>query len=512
MPDDINVDDFIQNKKSDNFDAKLQELLGKNSKEFASDDIKVLEELCEQVWKIHVAVKSKFRHTATSGIQEKNNKLLETYADINKKLGEVLLEVKPKSEEQHYLLKRIASDKFIVALQEYFALNQDRNIQSNVLADAHERVVSETESPYYKVKELILKVKSAYDEVAVWYISKKDYRNAHNYYYMMGEIIIKEIHYGLEINDAMLYRDIDFSYMFYNAGLAFYRAYKAIKDRYIITHYAAPLSTYLRSNITDIFKNGNVQLPLDQLSIKCFEMAIPYFLKVGHKDFYLKSNDILNELKSKNNDFEKNISDLYLKIIKQFTARTNIVTKSLKKSKDILESDVRDYFLSHINVVIDEIAVAESTRGRGFSDLLVVGKNYRNEIINSIAEFKVWGRNSTGEHAYKNVINQLKGYLSDFENFGIVIMINPNKTSIRTQYISQIINSDSLLVPDSVDEHHNDFGLINFKSEFYVDNSKTRKVKIYHYILNIYPLCNQLEKEKKAVKSTSKTIKKVKRK
>lgn len=503
MSEELDLNKFIQDKKSENFDENLKTLLEKDEKSFDTKDIKVLEEFEREIWKIYVAVDSlKYEQQNNPEVKEKTLELLEIYAQINEKLGNILMDIKPKNEEHHFSLLIGASQKYIIALQKKYGILNDQNVKSDLLSNSNGRVVCETESPYYEIKKLIGKVKSNYDEVSIWFLLKNDFKNAHHHYYFLGDVILKEIYYGIKINDGMLYSEHDFAFLYYNAGIAFLRGYNAMKEKLITVHYSVPIAAYFKSNISDLFNNGNIVIPINVLSIKCFERAIDLFKKIGNKEFYLKTKDILRGLKSELNNFEQLLLDLYIKISKQFTARSNVVTKSVDEPKKILEGDVRDYFLSHINVVRDELAFAESTRGReGFSDLLVVGKDYRENIINAIAEFKVWGRNSSGEHSYLNVVNQLKSYISDFESFGIVVMINPNQNSIRDTYLQKIINEDSLYVTDSLDEPYNETGFTNFKTEYYVDDTKTRKIRVYHLILNISNLYKSQEESQNETSS-----------
>lgn len=222
---------------------------------------------------------------------------------------------------------------------------------------------------------------------------------------------------------------------------------------------------------------------MSKLSIKSFEKAKQYLLNSGSKYLYLECKRLLEELKKLNNDFEYIITKLTLDIAKQFLESQNYITGNLKKSNDIEEKDVRDYFKSHINIVKNEIAVAESVRTIGYSDIVVSGKDFSSYNPKAIFELKVWGRND-----YKNIANQLKSYFTDFEKFGIIIMINPNKTSIKKKYIQEIIENDPLYVKDTLDDIFPEIGLVNLESKYYIDENKSETIKIYHYILNIYNL------------------------
>jgi hypothetical protein len=50
---------------------------------------------------------------------------------------------------------------------------------------------------------------------------------------------------------------------------------------------------------------------------------------------------------------------------------------------------------------------------------------------------KVWSRND-----YREVINQLMKYLTDFQPFGVIFMVNPNKSSIVDKYSQKTNRKD----------------------------------------------------------------------
>jgi hypothetical protein len=139
-------------------------------------------------------------------------------------------------------------------------------------------------------------------------------------------------------------------------------------------------------------------------------------------------------------------------------------------------------------VVINEVAVAESLKCNGETDLILFGKdNFRN-ILESVSEFKVWPRND-----YKESINQIKSYLTDFESFGIIVMISEGKDSIAKKYKEEIIDKDELLVPDSF-EKLSFAGFEYFKTKSFSDQSKTKEMPLYHIILNAGKLLDKKTK------------------
>ena len=417
--------------------------------------------------------------------------LLGRYSGINQQIGELLLKLKPKSPEQDNYFKDIAAQKFIIASRKLFDFLQGNGVKSDCLVEEKEGIKSfcSTKSEYHKVRELVNKAESIYEDLAVYYTSKNNYTMAHLYYYLVGELLIKEISYGKRIDDWMMYDSFEFGNIFYWAGLAFMKCYKSLKDKYILTSHGPPSVSFIDSSISEVFSLGNKGLMSEQLAIKSFEAAKPFLLKAGEKIVYAKIQDYLYELKSELNDFEKNVTELFIKISREFLRKNNIVIK--KASANLLEGDVRDYFLSCANIVMGEIAVAESLKCNGETDLILFGKdNFRN-ILEGVSEFKVWPRND-----YKDVIKQIKSYLTDFESFGIIVMINEGKESINNKYKEEIIDQDGLMVSDSFEKlSFGDTRFEYFKTRSFLDESKAKEIPIYHVILNAGNLLNKKEKQ-----------------
>ncbi len=420
-------------------------------------------------------------------IKEKSLDLLGRYAEINQRIGELILKLKPKSPEQDNYFKDLAAQKFIIAGRKLFDFLQGKGVKSDCLVEEKDGVKSfvSTKSEYHAIRELLNKAESIYEDLAVYYTSKNNYEMVHIYYYLVGELLIKEISYGKKIGDWMMYDDFEFGNIFYWAGLAFMKCYKSLKDKYILKSHGPPSVSFINSAISEVFSLGNRGLMPEQLAIKSFEAAKPFLLKSGEKIVYAKVQDYLYELKSELNDFEKNVIELFVKISREFLRKENIVIK--KTSGNLQEGDVRDYFLSCVNVVINEIAVAESLKCNGETDLILFGKdNFRNNL-ESVSEFKVWPRND-----YKDVIKQIKSYLTDFESFGIIVMINGGKESINNKYKEEIIDKDELLVPDSFEKlSFGNTGFEYFKTRSFLDSAKTKSVPLYHLILNAGKLLNK---------------------
>ena len=477
------LDNPIENTIDESYIGELNDLISRD--ELTAEDIGKLSDISKKVWKnyCNVDILQYTNPQSKQKYEEKSLEYLKLYSEIKEKIGFSLENIKPTSELHNHRLKLSVADAYLTSLQYNFYYLQKTGVKSKIGEEISECVVCEDESPYYKVKELLLKVEAIYDELSVYYISKNNYKYAHNYYFFLGEVLIKEIYYSSLINDDLLYDEQDIAFLYYNAGKAFFRCHDIIEDKYIITHYATPISNNLQSNIPDVFNTGNVMQSPEKLAIYSFEKAKELFRIVGNRKYYLESRDLLYELKSKTNDFEYNISRLFVEISKNLVKNVPPFFKIQNDHKKIKEEYFRDYFMSHINLMIEDISVAENLKTRGRSDLTVFGKNNLGGVQEAIVEFKIWGRNANHEqHSYKNVLNQLRVYMSDFEQFGIVVMINTNKSSIKDKYI-EIVKNDTLFA-DDFEESYSESAFINLRSKHISKNDKEKTINIYHFILN----------------------------
>jgi len=486
---DNKLDALLKGKIDETYVSELQKL-NKNIIIYPEEYIQKLDEISKKIWSNYNTVYSLKRPNPEilTEIEEKSLNYLEHFAQINERMGKISEKIKYKSEEQYALSKNFIAEKYIIAFQHYFKILQKRRIKSNLEFEELKRVVSSNKSPYYHIKELIIKVKVIYDKIGLFYYSKNNFEKAHDYYFLLAEIIIKEISYAEKIYDRFLYSEEDIGLLYFNAGRVVFRCYSIINNKYFTIYHGTPVMHCLISDIQTVFNLDNQSPTLPELAIMSFEKSKDILKKTGNKIYYLKCKDYLYKLKSKNNDFENNWTEIFYEISKNFTANKNIITNHIKDPKKIKEEDIRDYFLSHIKLMIENVAVAENTKTIGYSDITIFGKDNYKRIHEAVCEFKVWGRNSSGKHSYKNVINQLKGYMTDFESFGIIIMINPNKSSIKNKYINMIIKKDKSYIKNSLDEDYEPSGVI-FKSK-HNNKSNIKQITIYHVLLNIFPLFN----------------------
>lgn len=464
----------------------ILEKLGDKSVFYGKENMDLIserEKYAERLWHAYVEIEfleHKFQDKKDE-IKKECLELLQRYYEENQIIGDLILVLKPDSEKQSLHFQELAAQKFIIASQKSFEFLQESGIESDCLIEEDEGIKTfvSTQSRYHHASLLLKKAEGIFEDIAVYHSSKNNYQKVHLYYFLLGELLIKEISYAEKINDWVMYGDLEIGHLYYNAGLAFMKCYKSLKDKYILCDYGSPVASYIDSAISDVFSLGNIGLRPEQLAVRCFEKSKPFLLKSGEKVIHSKVVDYLYELKSELNDFEENVVQLLVKISREFQNRENIVLR--KTVGNILEGDVRDYFLSIINVVINEIAVAENTKKKGFSDMTIFGKDNFGNILEAVAEFKVWPRND-----YKDVITQIKSYLTLFENFGIIIMVNEGKSSISKRYKEEIIDKDSLMVDGSFEIiRHGETGFEYFKTKSFVDDSKIKNIPIYHLILDV---------------------------
>jgi len=147
--------------------------------------------------------------------------------------------------------------------------------------------------------------------------------------------------------------------------------------------------------------------------------------------------------------------------------------------RKLKEDDAKDesafrYWFQMAFIMAGYVAEPELEKGTGRMDLKVSHPSMSNKII----EFKGWWNSDK-----KNVINQLRSYLTDFEQEGYVFMINNRKTSIQQEYQQLIMAEEMNYIQGSWSEIVIDpSGYVYFKSE----HTFSRKKTVYHYIFSTY--------------------------
>lgn len=144
------------------------------------------------------------------------------------------------------------------------------------------------------------------------------------------------------------------------------------------------------------------------------------------------------------------------------------------KNDDTKDESAFRYWFQMALVMAGYSAEPEPEKGSGRIDLKVSHSSMANKII----EFKGWWNSDK-----KNVVHQLRGYLTDFEQEGYVFMINHKRTNIEQEYKEIIMAPEMNYIIGSWSEVIIEpSGYTYFKSE----HSFIRKKIVYHFIFSIY--------------------------
>jgi hypothetical protein len=138
------------------------------------------------------------------------------------------------------------------------------------------------------------------------------------------------------------------------------------------------------------------------------------------------------------------------------------------------ENDLRDFILANLNSVFVGKATGETFNNKGKTDIYL--NIEKGSIL--VSECKFYG----GKKLYHETINQLLGYLTWRENFGIMITFckqrNFNKILIDSEQIivsHQTFNSDF----KKINENH-------FVSKHTMPNDDYKYVEIHHLYFNLF--------------------------
>lgn len=147
--------------------------------------------------------------------------------------------------------------------------------------------------------------------------------------------------------------------------------------------------------------------------------------------------------------------------------------KSPKAVKDLGEEDLRDLLLANLNSVFEGAATGETFSKKGKTDIhLNIAKG---DIL--IAECKIW----SGKTLYGKTIDQLRGYLTWRQNYGIMI------TFVRIKEFTKVLRESEATI-QAHDSYLNGFrkvGDTHFVSNHRVDDDE-KEVKIHHLFYHVY--------------------------
>ena len=203
-----------------------------------------------------------------------------------------------------------------------------------------------------------------------------------------------------------------------------------------------------------------------------------YFIKLlkkwlnGEKRFLAEATPLISEANDKLNFINDMIDGIEL-LQNNDTNEPCIV--AIREDQPHKESLVRYFFKNFLTGRYkDTVVTAEEEKGDGRIDLKIYAKKIGNKII----EFKGWWNSDKDQ-----LVEQLCGYLSDFENDGYIFMINHNKTKNISSSYQEKIMADASFIAGSWKEHLAKAGFRYFESA----HTSAGKVKtIYHFIFNVY--------------------------
>lgn len=148
------------------------------------------------------------------------------------------------------------------------------------------------------------------------------------------------------------------------------------------------------------------------------------------------------------------------------------------------EGDFRDELQRNLSFVYPGTEV-EIAYGDGRADLVIKPLADPRKVV--VVEFKIWGRND-----YATVVEQLEHYLTSFQVYGVIFMINSNVAPIKEKYVDQAIFSSKSYLPGTFRKKPIDVSLLNL--EHYYSRHKTAygaEHEVFHFIFNCRPSRNK---------------------
>ncbi len=205
-----------------------------------------------------------------------------------------------------------------------------------------------------------------------------------------------------------------------------------------------------------------------------------YFNRYSNGDFYVnnKSIESVSYKIVKLDDFAEKIV-LHIKDFVHLIKKTPpiFIKMHLEDEYEIKEGDFRDELQRNISHLYKNTN-AEVQIKDGRADLFIRDNDTNKEII---IEFKIWARND-----YRDCIDQLRKYYTDIDDFGIIFMINTNKSSINSKYIKEIILNNPTYKSGSFRDSifAENYNLDCFYSEH--ESIINKRIKVIHYIYNLF--------------------------
>jgi len=169
------------------------------------------------------------------------------------------------------------------------------------------------------------------------------------------------------------------------------------------------------------------------------------------------------------------IKDVFIKIEKSSSMKDHV------KNDNIQERYFRDFFHNVLYSKIEFSQIESISKSNRPTDLVLYLKNPNTKKPDKIIlEIKIWWRIKSNKY---HPISQILDNLGVYDNFGIIIMINPLKSTIFEKYKDKIINHDSY-VYNSIIDNPLDKEIGNHFISYHLDKLK-KNVKILHIIYDL---------------------------
>lgn len=271
----------------------------------------------------------------------------------------------------------------------------------------------------------------------------------------------------------------------------------------IYNHYSRlieELQIYFKE--TNLIINGRNKIPKEELQqINKLEVqinALKEFIYNIEDAFYYISNFLLKHFEELENDeaflekysifirtkqLNKKVEYKEFEIVDERLKENNFFSEYILKGIEALsekpikfekEDDYRTHFYHSFSMLKGAYVTAEAISRQGRTDLMVKCKFWT-----KIIEFKIWGRNN-----HQEVIEQLNDYMTDFQQYGYIIIANHNKKKrIIKEYLNIIRSSEMNLIGEIKELTYKDTPYKYFVS---THKFKEERKIITHYIYNLH--------------------------
>jgi Holliday junction resolvase len=234
------------------------------------------------------------------------------------------------------------------------------------------------------------------------------------------------------------------------------------------------------NDIKEIIYQRKTKLNVDQEKIKSLvqKIKIPLKQKVvpNETKVHIDAKKFVQLVKPKPRLPEEYF--LNESILKEILEYVDNQCKSFEKTpssyKQLGEEQLRDIILSALNAIFEGDATSETFIKKGKTDIHL--KIKKGEIL--VFECKIW----RGEKLYLETIDQLIGYVTWRQNYGVLIIFCKNKdfSKILAQ-LPNIIQNHKLYV-----RGYKKLSNTHFVSEHSLPEDTEKIIKIHHLIYNLY--------------------------